>query len=109
MSGEVLLDPSVDFPEMEKFEPPNKLPSVKSVIGVLKFLASPKEAGRYQFTQDQALMEVTKSVFSKWYHDTIYCLPMSTIKRRVGDIWAIYREGSKRLQRDRMSSEAVKK
>ena len=45
-SGEILLDPSVDFPEMIRFEDPNKLPSKKSIIGVMKYLTNPKEVGK---------------------------------------------------------------
>ena len=46
-------------------------------------------------------------MFSKWYHDTIYCLPMSTIKRRIDQLWNMYKEGKKRLKEGRMNSEAV--
>ena len=44
-----------------------------------------------------AVREVAKEVFSKYFHDTIYCHSFETIVRRVDGLWKDYKEGSRRL------------
>lgn len=76
---------SVDpFPPMERFHQRNKLPTYKDVIGVMRNLTSQSHP------PNKAAMEVAKRVYSKWYHDSIFCHSMSTIKRRVEGVWQIY-------------------
>ena len=47
----------------------------------------------------KASFEVAKRVYSKWYHDSIFCHWLSTIKRRVGEVWKVYSD-CKRQRRE---------
>ena len=89
-SGPV-LDADVVFPSMEKFLHKAKLPSIKSVIGVLRYLTNKK------VKHDAAVREVTKLVYSKWYHDTVYCINMRAMERKLSDLWKDFREGRRRV------------
>ena len=85
-SGPV-LDADVVFPSMEKFLHKAKLPSIKSVNGVLRYLTDKK------VKHDMAVREVNKLVYSKWYHDTVYCINMRTMERKLRNMWKDCREG----------------
>ena len=85
-----LIDPAIVFPSMEVFEHPKKLPTTKSVIGVVKYLTERK------FSEKVAIQEVSKLVFAKWYHDTIYCVSVRSINRKVSQAWRTFFEGRKR-------------
>ena len=68
-SGEPALH--VDhFPLLERFNPPEKLPSYCSIIARMRMLSA---GGRSQMTSDKAAVEVAKEVIYKYYRDTIYC------------------------------------
>ena len=71
------------FPLIERFQQRGKLPTNKDVIGVMKFLTHNKTA------HGLAATEVAKRVYSKWFHDSIYCHSLSTIKRRVEGIFKV--------------------
>lgn len=85
-----LLDPDIVFPESEAFDEPSKLPTNKSIIGVIRHLTGRK------YRHDQSVAEVAKRVYAKYFHDTVYCLPYRTINRRVQKLWDVFREGKKR-------------
>ena len=74
------INPDVVFPLLDKFQHPTKLPTNKSVIGVLK---SKTAGGKVQTRHEDAVREVAKLVYSKWFHDTVYCVSFRTMKRRV--------------------------
>ena len=44
-----------------------------------------------------AAREVAKEVYSKYFHDSVYCHSFETIVRRVEGLWKDYKEGRKRL------------
>ena len=92
------IDPSVVFPSMPKFLPSSQLPTIKSVIGVLQHLVLQNLAsGVPQTSHKDAVREVAKLVYAKWYHDTVYCLPLNGIDRKLEKMWATFREGKKRF------------
>ena len=45
----------------------------------------------------QAVTEVVKLVFCKWYHDTVFCITFRSMERKLSDMWKDFREGKKRL------------
>jgi len=62
------LDPDADFPVLTKFSNLKKLPMYSDVIGVLRYLMDSKSTN---LEVNWALNEVKKSLYSKWYHDTV--------------------------------------
>jgi hypothetical protein len=96
-----LLDANVVFPPCKNFEQPNKLPSVKSVIGCLRYLTEAK------YSHENAAKEVAKKVYCKYYHDTVCCLSIRGIEIRVQKLWHNFREGRKRIASGRKSGGAV--
>ena len=93
-SGPV-MDADIVFPSMEKFLHKTKLPSIKSVIGVLRYMTNNK------VTHESAVKEVTKLVYSKWYHDTVYCIHLRAMERKLGELWKDFREGRRRVAEGR--------
>ena len=96
-----LLDPSIVFPPLEKFGDPFKLPTIKDVIGVLRHLTENKSPHQL------AVTEVAKRVYAKWYHDSIYCFPEWTIKRKIENLWSTFRDGKKRHLAGRSMGKAI--
>ena len=95
------INPGVEFPPCDKFWHPTKLPTYQSVIGVLQSLAAAK------IKHEDAVREVAKMVYSKWYHDSVYCVHINTVKDRLRKTWEIFREGRKRFQEGRKSGTAI--
>ena len=60
--------------------PSSQLPTVKSVIGVLRHLTEAKVA------YDKAVREVSKLLYAKWFHDTVYCIPVNSINRKLENV-----------------------
>ena len=54
------------------------------------------EMGSGRVTTNMAAREVAKRVYAKYYHDTVFCVSLSTIQRRVEGIWKQFIEGRKR-------------
>jgi hypothetical protein len=77
------------FPSMERFHQKTKLPTNKDVIGVMRYFTMKNHS------VNQVVREVKKRVYSKWYHDSIFCHSFSIIKRRVEGIWKIYADYKK--------------
>ena len=50
---------------------------------------------------DEAVREVAKQVYSKWFHDTVYCLQVNAIAHRLTKLWKTFREGRRRLNEGR--------
>ena len=76
--------PEDPFPPIERFQQKAKLPKAKDIIGVIRHVAMQKDAS------NKVSFEVAKMVYSKWYHDSIFCHSLSTIKRRVEGVWKVY-------------------
>ena len=86
-----ILDPNIVFPPLQRFHQPNKLPTKRSVISVLRFLTEDK------WTHSDAIAEVAKQVYAKWYHDTVYCVTIRSVRRKVKTMWEIFWEGKRRI------------
>ena len=99
------IDPNVLFPPLEDFQHPTKLPVHKSVLGVMRHLMA---GGKAQMTVNEATREVAKRVYAKWFHDTVYCISLSSIVYRLEKLWKTFKEGSKRFSAGRLDSQTVK-
>ena len=100
-SSGALLHPDVEFPILVKFKDPTKLPTYLSVIGVLRHLTESK------LTHEEAVCEVSKLVYAKWFHDTVYCITLQGIRKKMTKIWKIFREGNKRYREGKTSGKAI--
>ena len=108
-SGEVVLDISVNFPTCEKFQPPTKLPTLKSVLGRMRFLCRAGMGARNMKVKEAA-NEVGKEVYSKFYHNTICCMTLYAIIYRIEKEYKIMMEENKRVgQKGKEGSTALKK
>ena len=82
-----LLASDVLFPPLAHFLHKSKLPTIRSVLGVVRNLTTKKcEHG-------VAIREVVKLVYSKWFHDTVYCLSLRTMERRLTELWKVFKDG----------------
>ena len=91
-----VFDPDIAFPPASQFNPPTKLPTIRSVVCMVRYYAG---VGRGHGS-NKAIDEVSKQVYSKYYRDTVYCASVRTIARRVKDLWEEFSEGKKRLQQN---------
>ena len=91
--GEV-LEPGLIFPPSNKFCPPSQLPTNSSIIRMMTYFIGKGGSGQNGL---KAANEVAKNVYAKYFHDTVYCVSLPTIARRVLDMWTTYHEGQKRL------------
>ena len=82
--------PEDPFPPIERFHHRAKLPTHKDVIGVMRYMTNKKHA------INMVAQEVAKRVYSKWYHDSVFCHSLSTIRRRVDSVWKIYTDYKRR-------------
>ena len=106
-SGGTILDADVEFPPMRTYEPKSKLPTVKSVIGMIRYHTGKGGAGN---SVDIAIREVAKQVLAKWYHDTVACKSVTTIARELEKLRTIFIDGKRRYARGEKSySEAAVK
>ena len=97
-SGPV-YNPDLDFPPSPKFQPADKLPTIKSVVCQVRYhMGVSGKGGVKGITEKMAIRETAKQVSCKWYSDTVCCLPLRTIERRLEVIYKIFSEGKKRLQ-----------
>ena len=85
------IDPAIVFPSLTEFQNRSQLPTIKSVIGMLQSLTAAR------VSHDDAVREVSKLVYCKWFHDTVYCLQLVSIVRKMKKIWDVFREGRKRF------------
>ena len=95
------MDPNIVIPSIEKFGDLFKLPTNKDVIGVLRHLTENK------CSHALAIAEVAKRVYAKWFHDSIYCLHIRTIRRKIETLWNIFREGKRRHSEGRATGKAI--
>ena len=102
-SGPV-LDPNLVFPECKR--PTTQLPDIKMVIGMIKFWL---REGTGVVSEGAVLREVSKLVYTKWWHDTVYCIHLDTVVYRVKNLWKDFKEGVKRMKAGRDASAAVQR
>lgn len=106
LSGEEVLDTDNIFPACEKFQPPGKLPSLKSVLGRMKHLCGGGK-GQNMMSVKCATAEVAKEVYCKYYHDNICCFHLRPIERKIEKEYEKLKEGKHRLAQGREGSKEV--
>ena len=95
-----IFDFDKEFPPCKTFQPPTQLPTVRSVIGLLRYhLEVNNVTGpmRGKVSTEKAIREVAKQIYAKYYHDTVYCVHTTTIARRIKELKHKFTEGKKRL------------
>ena len=88
-------DPDVVFPRLEAFRQPTMLPTNGDVIGVMRGLMLSGDGKR--MGAEEVLNKVTKMVYERYKHDTVYCVQFTVIKRRLKRNYEIVKEARKRL------------
>ena len=78
-AGEIIWE-SDHFPPVAKFQPPTKLPTLYSVIGRVIYLT---QGGKNQLPREKAVKQLALEVESKYYHDTVHCIPLRSVERKV--------------------------
>ena len=106
LSGEMVLDLDTNFPMCEKLEPVRKLPTNKGVYGRMMSLCS---GGKRNMSVQHASSEVAKEVFCKHYHDTVFCLSVRQIQRKIEAGYQALKLGQKRINQGRESGPDVRK
>ena len=100
------IDPAVVFPDLSNFSPPTKLPTNRSVVGVLQNVIKGSK-GANQISTKDAVREVAKRVYAKYYHDTVYCMTLQGIIKKLDNIWSIFKEGRKRFNAGMKTGKAI--
>ena len=85
------LHPGVVFPVLERFEEEKKLPTNQSIIGVLRYFTE------QNYSHQKAITEVSKRVYAKYFHDTVYFASIRSIERKMKKMWDNFRECRKRF------------
>ena len=92
-----IYDFDKDFPPCKTFQPPTQLPTVRSVIGMLRYHLDRSTGSKSGIvTKDMAIREVAKQICAKFYHDTVYCVSLNTIVRKANELKKLVIEGKKR-------------
>ena len=102
LSGEPVLEEDFHFPLLSKFHPPDKLPTVASVVGRLRMLCGGGKNNTCM-TRPQAVAEVTKEIESKYYHDTVHCKSLPAMRRSVATLFDNFTEGKKEAKKGRLT------
>ena len=94
------LDYSLDvaFPMISMFRPCNKLPTLASTVGLLRYYSSQRQT-RKGVGSDQASREVAKILTAKWYHDTLPCINFETLVCRLVKLYQEVIIGSRDMRR----------
>ena len=79
-SDGAVYDPDLGFSPAPKFQPQDQLPSVRSVISLIRYHVEVRHKDR-----EIALKEVTKQIYCKWFADTVFCVSERTIPQNVGN------------------------
>ena len=92
------------FSPVPKFQPQDQLPSVKSVISLIRYHVKVRHKDR-----EITLKDVTKHIYCKWFADTVFCVSELTVQRRLTQIYNTFHEGRKRIsEKGNENSVAVK-
>ena len=76
------------------------------MIGVLQNVIKGSK-GAFQITTKEAVREVAKMVYAKYYHDTEYCLTLQAIINKLDKIWSIFKAGQKRFEAGRKTGKEM--
>ena len=106
LSGELVLDVDKSLPMCEKFQPPTKLPTLKSVLGRMRALSG---GAKRNMSLKEAAKEVAKEVYCKYYHDTVCCFSVKWIQVLIEKEYQVMSKGKHRLAQGRDNSDDVRK
>ena len=88
------------FPQMKMFHPGNKLPTIASVVGMIRHYKSlSKGLKGKQMTGKVALREVAKILEAKWYHDSLPCIDFEALVKRLDGLYTTVLNGSRDMRR----------
>ena len=88
------------FPQMKMFHPGNKLPTIASVVGMIRqYKSLSKGLKGKQMTGKVALREVAKILEAKWYHDSLPCIDFETLVYRLDGLYTTVQNGSRDMRR----------
>ena len=98
LSGEEVISIEDSYPMCEKFQPPTKLPNLKSVLGRMRHLCG---GGKRNMNVNQAVDEVAKAVYCKYYHDNVCCITIRGISKKIRKEYDVMLKGKYGLSRGR--------
>ena len=100
-----ITPPDVVFPSLQGFKQPTKLPLTSDVVGVMR--------GKQEFDKHPVISDSAKTVatmiYSKYHHDTVYCISLKDIQEKVEKDWDTFRNGKKRILEGRTTGKEVEK
>ena len=86
-----ILEPEFAFPEVKKTS--TQLPDYASIIGLVRYHL---RIGFGKKSEKDCIREVAKLVYSKWWHDTVYCLTLNAVVYKITTVYKQFKEGWKR-------------
>ena len=107
LSGEEVLDIDSSFPMCERFQPPGKLPTLRSVLGRMRLICRVGKGLERPPGLKVAADKVAKEVFCKYYHDNICCLTIGGISYRIKQEYEALKKGEHRLSQGREEHKEV--
>ena len=110
-SSATLFDFDTEFPPMKQFSPPDKLPDIMNVVGMLRNLVElgvGRGKGRGA-TVDLAAREVAKKIVAKWFHDNVYHKSLDSITKMIKKLHTTYTQGKVRKALGRFERDAYQK
>ena len=105
-SSATVFDFNQEFPPMKQFTPSDKLPDIRSVVGVLRYVLEQQGVGKV--TVDIGAREVAKLVLAKWFHDSVYHKSMKSIMKMIKKLYDTYTVGKHRQAQGRLNSDSFK-
>ena len=106
-SGPV-LDLEEVFPKMKTYLPPTQLPTLASVVGMLRYFTDRSRCGAGR-TRDMGIIEVAKQIYAKWYRDSVPCIGLTTLRRRLDALLKLVQDGNHRYQQQKKGGMGKKK
>ena len=105
------FDLDTAFPKMKMFLPATMLPTLASVVGMLRYPSLTlsdthsfthsltcllRYGSRKGISRSTAVTEVAKQIYAKWYHDSIPCVSPSPLRAKLEKLLVLVQEGQKR-------------
>ena len=90
------MDLEIAFPKLKNYLPSTMLPTTESVVGMLRYYSDKNMVGKK--TRSDAVAEVAKKIYAKWYHDNIPCISPGSLRTKLGKLLDLVQEGHHRYQ-----------
>ena len=101
-----IKSPDMVFPALLGFTQPTKLPLTRDVIGVLRGIQEDPSKCR---PIAEVCWSVADMIYSKYHHDTVYCISIQRIAKKLDNDWKIFKDCRKRVFGGRTSGKEVQK